>query len=183
MIKALERQASNGEYVLASELDVLATAVYKVMGFEPKRFSVDVWPEREPSLNDTLAEAAPLHQEFHDSWEDAKSRLEQIFKEIEAGTFAYNPPMLPDETVTDDAVKFETVGDYRVSTVGLSLLPKMYNKGDAEYETAVFRAYDNMVVHTERSVTREGAEAVHDAIVLDILANEFKGNGKGWGDF
>lgn len=97
MNKYLETVADNGQLVTAYELDGFTSMVYGLMGYNPEGlpFEVSVWREGEPKEADTLAESAPLHQEFYSTWEEAEKAYAEVKDLIGLGVFQYNPPTLP----------------------------------------------------------------------------------------
>jgi len=88
--------ATNGQVVYGMPLGLLETMVFAMMGYEPKEYAVMVFSDREPQESDTLAESAPLHQEFFYSKSDAWARASEIVDAINNGTFEYEPPKLPE---------------------------------------------------------------------------------------
>ena len=92
-----ERTTNNGQLVYGMSLGLLETMVFTMMGYEPKEYSVMVFTDREPEDTDTLADSAPLHQEFFESQEEAWARVEEVVSLINEGTFDYNPPKLPED--------------------------------------------------------------------------------------
>lgn len=92
----IEVKANNGEEIVAYELDFMTALIYFVMGFNPddQPFAVAVFSAEDPGPDATLEEAAPLHMEFADTYEEARDRAEQIAALINGGTFEYQPPNL-----------------------------------------------------------------------------------------
>ena len=93
----VEVNTDNGQLVYGMSLGLLETMVFTMMGYEPKEYGVMVFTDREPQDSDTLAESAPLHQEFFDSQDEAWDRVNEIVTLINEGTFEYNPPKLPED--------------------------------------------------------------------------------------
>lgn len=92
-----EAKAKNGQEIIAHEMDFLASLTYQMMGYNPddKPVAIEVFSAEDPGPNATLEESAPLHQEFTDSLDEAKDRVEEIIALIDGGTFEYNPPVIP----------------------------------------------------------------------------------------
>lgn len=96
-MQIVEKSANNGQLVSAMEIDDSTFLVYSFTGLNPdaREYQVVVWREEEPTLDSTLEEAAPLHLEFAESFQDAEERMEQVLDLINEGVFAYDPPKLP----------------------------------------------------------------------------------------
>lgn len=97
MSEYLETNASNGELVVACKISLLGKLIYATIGHNKDMldYEVSVWPEEEPPEDASLEELAPLHLEFHETWEDAEAAYARIQKEIDLGTMKYNPPASP----------------------------------------------------------------------------------------
>lgn len=98
----LELEADNTELVYAVELSGFEQMVLGMMGYEPDTFAVYVFRSDE-GVSDaekeaqTLAEVAPLHQEFFSDEDSASKRANDVLEQINNGTFVYSPPALPED--------------------------------------------------------------------------------------
>lgn len=96
----VELDTNKGQVVYAGELDPVEVLILSVLNQDPKNYAVHVFRDvsdldMDEQMNQTLEEAAPVHQEFFDNEEDSLKRAEQVQKEINAGTFVYSAPVLP----------------------------------------------------------------------------------------
>lgn len=102
-MESMELVTNNDQLVLAVEVDPMIGMLYSLMGYNPHDlpYEMSVWTRAsdpvslEEALNMSLEEAAPLHQEFFSTWYEARVAAETAKKHIDAGTFNYNPPLMP----------------------------------------------------------------------------------------